>query len=109
MSTQETINPPDDDIIVINSGGNKVNITKINDGSSTVPHTEKPKVKKQPSKKSPKLAKDKPKELHAIGKFYAGIAELKVEKSNLELNRTQRIIFEEKGIKYEYIRNKNPY
>jgi len=69
------------------------------------PKKEKPQDKTQ----KPKLDRDAKKELKLTGTFYAGIAELKVEKSDLELNRTQRIIFEENGVHYEYTRNKPPY
>lgn len=72
---------------------------------------EAPKKEKSKDKtQKPKLARDAPKELNLTGTFYAGIATMKVvDKSDLELSRTQRIIIEEKGIHYEYTRNKNPY
>jgi len=107
MSTQQIIDSPDSSTVTNSSG---IEVTITNDKSFTTEESKKKqKPKKQPPTKSPTLAKDKPKELHAIGKFYAGVAELQVKKSDLELARTQRIIFEENGVHYEYTRIKTPY
>jgi len=77
-----------------------------NNTTTTESKPKKNKSPKKPKESPPKLAKDAPKELHAIGTFFAGIATMKIDKTDLELSRTQRIIFEEKGIRYEYTRNK---
>jgi len=74
--------------------------------------TEAPKNKKSKNKEKaqePTLSRDVKKELKLTGTFYAGIASMKVEKSDLELSRTQRIILEENGVHYEYMRIKGPY
>jgi len=80
---------------------------------TSLPPTDKPKKKKSKKSKSTQNdstpAKDKPKKLHCIGTFHTGIAELKVEKCDLELPRTQKIILEDKGIHYEYTKDKRPY
>lgn len=74
---------------------------------------ETPKIKKSKKQNKPivkpQLSKDKPKELHLTGKFFGGVAEMKLDKTTLELTRTQRIIIEEKGKHYEYVLSKLPY
>lgn len=78
-------------------------------GTITATTSESTKKSKQKKKESP-LAKDAPKELHAKGKFFGGIAEMKIGKTNLKMSRTQRIILtDENGKHYEFLRSKNPY
>ncbi len=75
--------------------------------------TNKPKTEKKektlPKSDDKPLAKNKLKELHIEGKFFSGIIEARIVKSDLELSRTQRIIIKDNGVTYEYTRTKRPY
>lgn len=77
---------------------------------TTTVETPKPKKSKKPDKPQKPLARDAPKELQATGKFFGGVAEMKIDKTDLEMPRVQRIILEDKhGKHYEFLRSKNPY
>lgn len=61
----------------------------------------------EPIPKSEHIPKtEKPHTLKSTGEFNAGIADMKVTKTTLDLSRTQRITFENDGKKYEYIRTR---
>ena len=97
------------------SGTSTAKVTTDNSDNTTATTTlvveESKNTKKSKTKKTqePKLARDSPKELHATGTFYGGIASLKLEKCDISLPRTQRIILEENGVHHEYTRIKPPY
>lgn len=88
-----------------NDSSSSTTVGYSDNATTTASTMETPKPKKKKSKKEPKLAKDETKELHASGKFFGGVAELKIDKTDLEMLRTQRIILtDDNGKQYVFTR-----
>lgn len=97
------------------TGDDEVETITVNDIDETVKKIA-PKIKKSkkqietPKAEPPQLARDARQVLLATGKFFGGVAEMKIDKTDLEMSRTQRIILLDKnGKHYEFLRSKPPY